>query len=656
MLNTNAQALWAEVKGAEEKTKAHLSSNETLIKRYHGPAYMGRTGDDYAGENHAHEYLSVMLPRLVYEHPEFEVETRRKNTVYEAIAASHELVYNQWARDVGLGDLLESLVVDMMFGYGVALVSIGEGPTITSEAVRRRYANSDYGEPFEGFEDNDQTADARVWRVFGDPQMAETDPRWDAKVQWPAVSRVPPRFFFIDPGAKDRDNARFMGHRWIADLDDLIARAEANPDDWDVEAVKGLSTTSDVRELGYDTRQYMPSRNLVVGRDVWIPEVFQKDHGPDEGFSGSTYTLGLHSSTTNKPALIRPPRPYYGPKSGPYQIFGAYKIPNQTLPMSPLVAVEGQITELDRQMLAISRENEAYKRQVVAPKNVADTIKSTPHDHVVGIPDELTRESVHEIVMGGTSRELIEYASILQERVDTTLGAFDAQSGNVTGKGTATENVIADRSSSARVSWLERAVQRDTGALMAKVGHFFYYEDRIIAPMGIADPDAPPGTELLFTGGDHDPESGFTFEDLEISVSARSMRRQDDPEFRQAANELHARYLEALPAIQASPDPVFWAWHFNHLGESLGIPDAGAMAARLAEMAMAMMGQGQGPQSQPAQPQRMQSQTPRMPDGGSSSPAGSGGMAGAPRNMNGSPMGMPASQGTGREQERVRSL
>ena len=69
----------AEIDAAIAFRDQHLEGYEEKVARYHGPFYnrRGDYTDEYSPENTYYEYISLMVPRLVYDNPRVQVQTRR---------------------------------------------------------------------------------------------------------------------------------------------------------------------------------------------------------------------------------------------------------------------------------------------------------------------------------------------------------------------------------------------------------------------------------------------------------------------------------------------------------------------------------------------------------------------------------------------------
>ena len=70
MLDVTPENLYDEIQSAEAFRDEHLEYFDDLVEQFIGPAYRGSTGtDNYLPENHVYEYLSLTVPRLIYDNP-----------------------------------------------------------------------------------------------------------------------------------------------------------------------------------------------------------------------------------------------------------------------------------------------------------------------------------------------------------------------------------------------------------------------------------------------------------------------------------------------------------------------------------------------------------------------------------------------------------
>jgi hypothetical protein len=591
MLKTTPSNLMAEIASAVDYRDRHMEGHEEKVARYTGPFY-DRHDDfsqEYAPENTYYEYISLMVPRLVFDNPRVQVTTRRPGTQKDvAEALRHGM--NRWSRDSQLRKMLIEVASDYLLGFGIVCIR----PDYRASQARP----------------NDTTY-----------RPHETD-------KWPACERIAPRRFFVDPEAERFHEARFMGHMWRADKDDLLDMATKSKDaGWDIEAIEALSVQEDPNAKHGYTWEGTPSRNEVFCYEIYVPEA-RLDDSPSQkaGFHGVIYTLGVnqplgYNDEDAKSQFIRKPRAFYGPATGPYVQFGAYKVPDKVYPLAPLTAVEGQVRELNDQVHAASASMMKHKRIVgVNDPRTAQLVKNVQHDYVAVVPFEDGKALVQEFQFGGVSDQQANWIATCRQRADRVLGMDEALRGSVSGTGTATEHSIASEAANTRIAYLKQSFVDSTVQVLTKVAFYMYHDDEIKFPLGIdamKELGVPDNVEVLFQGGGH--ESGdYTFEDLELEIEPYSMERASEGLAQKRALEMHSMLLNSLQLMQAFPDYP-WRDHFAKIGNAMNTPDMlelipDALLQRLSED-LAMQRQGMAVQVQ------QQSMQPRM-----SKDAGAGGV------------------------------
>jgi glycosidase len=90
-----------EVKAAIEYRNRHLKSLNDQVQRFHGPHYKKDTytvGEDYAPENTYYEYVSLMIPKLIFDNPRVQVNSRKPGPVND-VATALRYGLNRWVRD-----------------------------------------------------------------------------------------------------------------------------------------------------------------------------------------------------------------------------------------------------------------------------------------------------------------------------------------------------------------------------------------------------------------------------------------------------------------------------------------------------------------------------------------------------------------------------
>ncbi len=540
MLSTDPKDLYAEIEAAEELRTKHLATMRDQIEKYHGPYYKEGYFSGYAAENHYYEYISLIVPRLIFDNPRVRVGTRRPGT-QDMVARAIRLGLNRWIRDTNLRESLTDVATDMVFNYGVLLVTEEENKTLR-------------------------------------PKQGIQKPSHPMR---PTVTRIPQDRFIVDAAATTMNDARFVGHRWVRDKEDLEEMAHDNPDDgWDIDAIKSLTATTDNSELGR-TNDRIPDRKEVVCYEVWIPEVqIDEEHTTSEGFHGTIYTLGVASAkdADEKIAFVREPRPYYGPRWGPYTMFGLYNVPNAIYPLGSLTAIEGQIEELNRHAESAASSADQYKKLILVdntdPKFV-QRVKDAKDNYVIPVSG-LERAGVVQAEVGGMTAQQLNYLQVARDRLDRNSGLTDAQRGNVEGRGTATEVTVAAEAGTARMAFMKRQFSDSVQRVLCTVAWYLYYDDRVVMPLGVEAEREFGQSDPWLVGGEHDPESGASFDDLELEIEPYSMERTTEGTHQRRTMEMFNLITSTAPLIPQLPF-VNWKELYHRIGDAFNVPDIGSL-------------------------------------------------------------------------------
>ena len=561
MIDITPGNLLEEVLAAERLRDKHIDAFKEQVERFHGPWFNNSSTGEYVGENHYFEYLSLMVPRMVFDNPRVRVRSRATGAQAK-VALAMRFALNNWISETKLRRHLYDMATDMLFNFGVLLVT---------EEVNKCLPS------------------ARPNEVPATPM-------------WPVVSRIPQSRFFVDPAAVSMREARFMGHKWIRDKDDLLQMAKDSPEaGWDAKAIEEMATTSDKEELGRKTSDY-PNRDEVVCYEVWIPEYTPEESpGESEGFHGAIFTLAVAASEDDdklRARFIRKPRPYYGPRRGPYVMFGVYRVPDSIYPLSPLVALEGQVSELNAHAEAAAISAEKYKKLILVddtdPK-LPQRIKSEKDLFVIPVSG-LERQRVLQAEIGGMTAQQLSYMQLSRDRLDRNSGISDAQRGTVEGRGTATENQIAAEAGTTRVAYLKQQFADAVQSVLERVAWFFYYDDRVAMPIGPEGAEAMGMEEPWLIGGDHDKDSGATFDDLELEIEPYSMERTTERTHQRNTLQMFEVLMNTAPAMPQMPW-VNWKKVLDRIGDALNIPDV----AEMVDVDMAISMAGAPPQEDPQQ-------------------------------------------------------
>ncbi len=491
MFKTDPQKLLIEIEAAEEARDTQIERLTEMRRHYTG--YEGKTETDAWPENHYYEYLGLTTSKVVHYNPRVRGSSRKGGAPGQ-VAEALQFGLNRWAVDYDLRKKLVDAYVDQSFAFGIQMVTV---------------------EPRPG---------------------ARRDP---SSPHWPAVTRIAPSRFFMDPKALSFDETRFQGHRWVKDHDDLIKFARKNSKKgWNVDAVKNLSPDIETDKIGRDPKAERDgaARNEIVGYEVWVPEYTEAGWpGAKEGFHGGLFTLAVAQHNGKKKAdYIRKPRPAYVPRWGPYTMYGAYPNPDSVWPLAPFQAIWSQLSELNEIVLSANESGKKYKRIVLYDsrnKDLGDKLKMGEHDFVLpvsGLMDMTGKAMFVATEIGGITDQINHQIAMARERVDRNSGITDANRGNVTGDATATENAIADDAGTRRLDIPKQNFNDSVTRVLKTAAYFMYHDDRIVFPLDEQAGEATGMQEPWFYGGEHDPDSGYTFDDLELELEPFSMEKTGD--------------------------------------------------------------------------------------------------------------------------------
>ena len=554
-----------EVNAAIRMTRSYMACGLDQMRRYVGPYFVREGNDEQAyPENHYFSYVSLIVPKIIYRNPRVRATTVRGGGARLAAAAiEHGL--NRWVRDNDIRKFLsQGPAVDMMFGWGIVMAA------------------------------NEPRASQ---------QPLET-PRGKIRTPFlPRLYRISPNDFFQDPGARCERELRFRGHIIRRDKEDLVAEAEKD-DSWNIDAVRMLEATGDIDNNERDgsrapfrRQAHQVDRNQVEYFEVWVPELGVEDG--DTRYNGQLLTLSrvMGSDGHIKNAWLREPRDYYGPRRGPYSVFGCYYASDSALPLAPLPAVEMNIRTLNELRVAADVADKRYKRLVFVPDvdtELADKIQHSPTDHVLPLKNlDVQGAKVFQVEVGGASPQLREAIEIHRRSLFEVSGMDDAQRGSVTGAGTATEHQIADASAAARLDYIRQRFQDGVDISLRTVAWYLYHDNNIAFPVDVSEQQMQLGMEAWFMGGEGEADSGYTFDDLELEIEPYSMERTNEGLNQERAQAAIQVFSQIVPLAAQFPDGADWVGLLNDFGDAMNVPNLGEKI-NVEGAAAAMQQQAQG--------------------------------------------------------------
>lgn len=500
MLDCSAGNLTRELCDAQTYRDNHLVSITQIVKRMAGGYYRKASPDsaiDATPENYPFAYRAFVAPQICYQAPSVTVEATR-SVVDVPTADGLTLAQNYWITATDFEDQLARTVDDALFGFGVMLTTV--------EA---------YGD-------------------HGGMGMAMVDGDTQLRPMWPACKRLSPRNTIWDPLADSETEARFSGHSYERDLDDLVAQAEQD-ETWDSGAVAQLQAIP--QDAEQDDKAAFPrgvatrsaKRMVVKLHQIYVPE-WKK-----------IYTLA--EQTQGGEGLIIRTQDYFGPDDGPYSLFGIYQVPDNLIPLSVLVATFEQFLEVQTHAMKAADDAASFKQIGVGRADAgkdAETVKDAKNGDFVKL--QQGKDGVATVTMGGASAEQLNYLGVSRDRYDRVLGFSDSQRG-VPNSDTATSNSIANSSSDLRIGYMRKQIAKCTQRVLAKVLWYFYHLDAVRIKIMGRDKGGNQ-VEGIFQGGQwnggyvqtpqgpvwqepDNPDTDFTSFSLRINVD--SMYKQDDP-------------------------------------------------------------------------------------------------------------------------------
>ncbi len=530
-------------------------------------------GRDGAHTNICWEYLTLVLPQLVWTNPSLKVESQVPGeAAYDALGLQYAL--EALMDQQKLAKEWEQIFADSLAWRGVSMVT-----TRLNTAARA----CDGMTMFDWHKGTSSTKDGA-----------------GREVETPHMIRLEPNDFFMDADATSTGNARFMGHSWDAYLPDLKALVDEDGEDWDINQLEGMGTVD-----GANYREDRPIRlteMLVFGiLDPKAIKTHEADRYDDDGKEVRAYEdpieSGLYTGTIYTMAEggdggkdVRPARLYRGPACGPYGVYEGAPIPGRTFRMSPLAAVKNQIDTYGRYSNALLTSCEAFKSVVItAFAEIQEIIKDAEDGDIanVDISPQMLKDAIHALTIGGPPKELLLATEIAKEGVNESLGLGQAQKGIATKGTTATAEDIAERSSNMRLAMQREGLHRTSCEQLWVMAWYLEHAPEFSIPLppkalkqslghfGV-EPDPMDGAVAVYTGGDalKTDRPGRAFDSKGLKFVPMSMERTSEAvQQRRAIQKMDviARLSEmrladpSLPIEQMADD----------FGDSMNLPGLG---------------------------------------------------------------------------------
>ena len=548
MLNLEPKNLLEEIEFAEQYRDEKLAGVDESLARYQGPDRAVATGRAAAPENVEYEFVSYMNAVLAFDRPVVSIESPMVSKQNDVMAL--EVGLNRWIRDTKMRQEMSLMVPDFCFAWGVYCVSnrpapeLGEAPFMDKNGATRR-----------------------------------------AVPNRPYVKRLPFKTAFKDPLATSPYGMRYGGHWDITDKSTLLKRAEEDEDGgWYVDVIRGMPTDADLKRAGRKCRSINPTRDEVAICQLWVADAeidWESEGIPEsdrEMYHGMLFDIApaLSDSGGMDALLIRKPRPFFGPRWGPYTYIGANVVPDDSYHLGPIQPVRSSISMYNAVNDTADRAMANYKRLVFVDdleENLAERVRTGKHDHVFQI-SSFERAKLENVEIGGVSNQMAAHLAMMKEKVDRNLGLSDVQRGAINGAGSATEVALATQASSARLAVMERNWNYGHAQMLLGVAWYFWHDDEVAQPISMQEAmqigvQAPDLIELdeegnpvvlngqvkakqqyVFGGTDEDDDS---FDSLDLEILPYSMRRMSDQEQQLRSTFLVNYAVQIAPVIPMSP-------------------------------------------------------------------------------------------------------
>mgnify|MGYP000913249793 CR=1 FL=1 len=490
-LDVSPQNLWDESESAIRHREAHTNLSASLIKAMAGPRYREDwTPDTEQHENHAFEWVTNMVPNLVYSNPAVDLKSDEAPPDHPAVEATRTGL-NTWIQAVNYAEVLIEIAVDLQFDFGVMLTTLDQVPSPDGSAY--------------------QFADTPAATMPQPPALR------------PMAYRLSPRRFFMDPQATSRRHPRYLGHDSIEDKSNLLdaKKLDGSPK-YDARAIESLAADDGVddaiRKAGGTVRNDRVTRNQLVVREIYVPE------------TGMIYTLAATGPTGGGDGptakFIREPRPYVGPRTGPYTLFGIHLVPDQLYPLSPLAVSHDLVEEINAHAGQASDDAGAAKKLIVVdgdPKSVKELI--TANNGTVLAIKGFTG-SLAQVDIGGPQKTNIDYIQFLRERLDRITGITDAVQGNITGA-TAEEIHTAQANRNVRIRHAQSRFRASVVEALRIVLFHLWHNPLVRFPVSVTDPDTGEVQIGEFQGGPGPDGDPLTYEALHVEIEPYTLEAVD---------------------------------------------------------------------------------------------------------------------------------
>jgi hypothetical protein len=459
--------------------------------------------------------IQTVVPNLVYNDPKFKVQT--DILPFKQYADLLGLAVNHVTRKVGLRLSLRKAITDALFMAGFMKTGLAAG----DKFLEVDGAQVEIGEPF--------------------------------------AERVSPDDMILDPLARDWEEQAFVGNRFRADLDDLLASGLYDPDQ-----LNKLASPYDENDRQNEAERLVGDKSgqemQEIQRYVDLVEVFI----PKEQI---IVTLPYQKNSAQDTFLRI--ADYQGPDTGPYHMLGlGGYVPDQILPVAPAGIWYDLHILGNRIARKLSRQAERIKR-VLAYQGAAvedvNEIAEADDGETVRVEDI---NAIKEVQYGGAGNDSYTYMEWVKRQFSEQAGNVDLLSGTGNNTPTATQAEMLQANTSVRLSDMQSQVYQFTADVGRDIIFFLHTDPLIELPLArrvggveqqvIYSPDAKRGDWL----------------DFNIKTKPYSMARPDPEKQRRLKMEFATNVIPAGAQAVALIGPGFNIGAFlRSMAEDIGFED-----------------------------------------------------------------------------------
>lgn len=511
-----------ECQSAEAHAKKHLAAFPDIVQIMVGSYYR----DDMkpltpSSENYPYSYLANVKPRLIFNNPRFNC-TQETSSLDSKQMISMSKFANAWAVKEKLQAALSPWLTNALLMRGVILTT---------------------------FEDVDGDED-----LPGD-QMRRKMPRCHV---------IEMHRYFRDPVSTPAVKPRYKVHVWVRDLEDVKKMKGVNK-----AAVKNLIPDIDLEKLQRPNQRQgvsdMPSRFEVIAYEMWVPECNDYRTGDGRGQHGTIFTIAVGQKISDGGKVDRynknvgylfPPRPYYGPKWGPYTELEFIGVPGQTYGTSPVCVVMQQVEEVNAH-LAATADAAARMKHLIFVDAANDTLQvatqNSPDGSVIAIPN-ITKDSIIPALIGGPAPEQYQYNEVARNRLDRNLGMDSAQRGEPVSGDTATATNVAYETLNIRMNDLKRITAQAVKQIVNTAAWYAWESNNVVMKLGGNDA-AEMGFKsgAAFMGGPQGGETLPEYDDSALELEPYSMEAVDEEKLAQQVMEAMGLIAQLAQEMQTAP-------------------------------------------------------------------------------------------------------